>query len=94
MGTDNTQFRQRFRVWRIKVREGNYDFCDTLNPGGLVDHRQPTEYLCLISRDPYMSKMATLAHTYILIKMYILYKKELIYNYPKLGLLPRFLQNT
>ena len=26
MGTDNMQFRQRFRVWRRKVRERNYDF--------------------------------------------------------------------
>ena len=26
MGTDNTQFRQRFRVWRRKVRERNSDF--------------------------------------------------------------------
>ena len=26
MGTDNTQFRRRFRVWRRKVRERSYDF--------------------------------------------------------------------
>ena len=26
MGTDNTQFRQGFRVWRRKVRERNSDF--------------------------------------------------------------------
>ena len=37
-----------------------------------------------------MSKMATLAHTSILTKMYILYKNELIYNYPKLGIYPNF----
>ena len=37
-----------------------------------------------------MSKMATFAYTSILTKMYILYKKELIYNYQKLGLYPYF----
>ena len=26
MGTDNTQFRQRFRVWRRRVRERNSNF--------------------------------------------------------------------
>ena len=26
MGTDNTQFRRRFRVWRRKVRERNSNF--------------------------------------------------------------------
>ena len=38
-----------------------------------------------------MSKMAKLAHTSILTKMYILYKKELIHNYPKLSLLPIYI---
>ena len=37
-----------------------------------------------------MSKMTTLAHTSVLTKMYILYKKELIYNYPKTGSFTQF----
>ena len=37
-----------------------------------------------------MSKMTTLAHTFILIKMYIVYKNELIYNYPKTGSFTHF----
>ena len=80
-----------FRLFLVHVKR---NFCDAQITGCPVDYCQPAEYLCLLSQDPYMSKMTTLAHTSILTKMYILYKKELIYNFPKLGLLPIFLQNT
>ena len=47
--------------------------CDAPNPRCPLTTRQPVEILCLVLRDTHMSKIATWAHTSILIKIIINY---------------------
>ena len=62
-----------FRKLISPTKEGNQT-CDATNPGCPLTTRQPAKNsICLVSRDSFMSKMATWAHTSILINKIINY---------------------
>ena len=72
--------------------------CDTPFPGGPVDHRQPVETCVSHIMRPIREKKWPRWPMYLYSPKCIFYTKIiefticLITNYPKLGLLPRFLQ--
>ena len=51
-----THFDLELHQMDVRTTFLNGDFVTPQIPGCLIDHRQPAEYLCLISRDSYMSK--------------------------------------